>query len=324
MRHRLLWAGLLGLSAMAVGCKPDLGSPPSLVIGPRFLAVRGVPPEAAESGVVTYDALVVDTKGTIADAAFGWAQCLIPNPPANGNDVSSGCLSIPDDTTAPSPTFTAPLPANACTLFGPETPPPIKGQPPTRPADPDTTGGFYQPVRAAWQSDAGPAFAFALERISCPLGNAPTDIAGQFASNYKANNNPTLADLVLDPAGAATALYTAGQASVPQVATVSAGQRVTLQADFSADSAETFLLWNVLTLTLDMDQRESLQLSWFATGGAFEHDATGRSSTETETFTQNVWTAPTTPGPVYFWTVLRDDRGGVDFNLAAAELDVTP
>ena len=86
---------------------------------------------------------------------------------------------------------------------------------------------------------------------------------------------------------------------------------------------ETFLFWNVLTLTLDM-QRESLRLSWFATGGAFEHDATGRGQTETETFTQNVWTAPATPGPVYFWTVLRDDRGGIDFDLISAEIDVTP
>ena len=190
MRRRLLWAVLLGLSATALGCKPDLGAPPSLVIGPRFLAVRGLPPEAPEGGMVTYDVLVVDTAGTISDPTIGWAQCLIPDPPANGNDVSSGCLSIPDDTTAPSPTFAAPLPANACTLFGPETPPPMKGQPPTRPADPDTTGGFYQPVRANWQSDAGPAFAFALERIICPLANAPTDIAGQFASTLHRQQQP--------------------------------------------------------------------------------------------------------------------------------------
>ena len=318
MRHRLLWVGLLGLSAMAVGCKPDLGSPPSLVIGPRFLAVRGVPPEAAENGMVTYDALVVDPNGTVTNQTFGWAQCLVPDPPANGNDVSSGCLAIPDDTAAPAATFTAALPANACTLFGPETPPPMKGQPPTRPADPDTTGGFYQPVRTTWQSDAGPEIAFALERITCPLANAPTDIAGQFASTYVPNNNPMVADLVLDPAGAATSLYAAGQTTA---ATVTAGQKVILQADFSADSAEMFPVWNVSTLMLET-QRESLQLAWFATGGVFEHDATGRSQSETETFTQNAWTAPTTPGPVYFWVVLRDSRGGIDF--APAEIDVTP
>lgn len=268
--------------------------------------------------MATFDALTVDVSGTIGAPQINWAQCLAPNPPANGNDVSNACLTIPDDTTAPAPTFTATLAADACTLFGPDAPPPMQGQPPMRPADPDTTGGFYQPLRATWQSDAGPLLAFALQRITCRLANAPTDIAAMYAANYVPNNNPTLADLLLNPAGAATPLYLAGQSTA---ATVSAGQTVTLQADFSADSAETFLVWNVLTLTLDM-QRESLRLSWFATGGAFEHDATGRGQTETETFTQNTWTAPATPGPVYLWMVLRDDRGGIDF--APAEIDVTP
>ena len=268
-----------------------------------------------------YDALTVDVTGTVAAPAINWALCLEPNPPANGNDVSNACLTIPDDTTTPAPTFTTTLSSNACTLFGPDAPPPMKGEPPMRPADPDTTGGFYQPVRATWQSDAGPLLSFALERITCPLANAPTDIATMYATKYVPNNNPALTDLVLDPGGTATSLHVAGQTAAPAAATVSAGQKLTLEADFSADSAETFLFWNVLTLTLDM-QRESLRLSWFATAGALEHDATGRSATETETFTQNVWTAPMTPGPVYFWTVLRDNRGGIDF--ATAEVDVTP
>ena len=311
---------LLFFSAAAAGCKPDLGTPQSLIIGPTILAIRGTPPEAAEGGMATYDALTVDVNGTVVAPEITWALCLEPNPPANGNDVSNACLSIPDDTAEPAPTFTATLATNACTLFGPDAPPPMKGQPPMRPADPDTTGGFYQPVRATWQSNAGPLLAFELQRITCRLANAPTDIAAMYATNYVANNNPTLTDLVLDPAGAMTTLFAAGQTTAPP-ATVSAGQKVTLQADFSAESAETFLYWNVLTLTLDL-QRESLRLSWFATGGAFEHDATGRSPTETETFTQNIWTAPTTPGPVYFWAVLRDDRGGIDF--AAAEIDVAP
>jgi hypothetical protein len=323
MKRNGLLAGLLVLAASAVsGCKPDLGAPQSLIQGPTFLAVRGTPAEAAENGMVTYDVLVVDTNGTIANPTIGWAQCLIPDPPANTNDVAPGCLTIPDDT-YPSQTFTAPLPSNACTLFGPETPPPMKGQPPTRPADPDTTGGFYQPIRATWQSDAGPLLAFTLERITCRLANAAVDIAASYAMDYVPNNNPQVADLVLDPAGAMTALYTAGQTGAPAAATVSAGQKVTLQADFSPDSAETFIYWNTTVTALPLPtQRESLSLAWFTTGGQFEHDVTGRSQTETETFTQNVWTAPTTPGPVHFWTVLRDDRGGIDF--ASAEIDVTP
>jgi hypothetical protein len=336
MRRWLLLTALAALTSLAAGCKPNLGSPPSLIIKPRFLAVRGTPPEAAQGGMVTYDALIVDVTGTVAAPPINWAQCLAPNPPANGNDVSIDCLpstpgvdgglATPDDTTVPAPTFTAALPSNSCTLFGPEPPPPMKGQPPQRPADPDTTGGFYQPVRATW----GGEVAFALERVTCNLANAPTSVATQYAMDYLPNKNPVLADLLLDPTGVGAPLYTAGQPAPPGAVTVGSNQTVTLQADFSADSAETFLVWNVVTLTLDT-QRESLRVSWFATGGSFEHDVTGHAGgvvasdaaqTDTETSTQNVWHAPETPGPVYLWAVLRDDRGGIDF--AAAEIDVSP
>lgn len=311
---------LIASALIVAGCKPDLGAPISLVTGPRMLAIRGMPPEAAESGAVVYDALAVDVTGTVAAPAIGWAQCLAPNPPANGNDVSSACLGIADDA-GPTPTFTATLPPDDCTLFGPETPPPKKGEPPTRPADADTSGGYYQPIRAVWSSDAGDLLSFALERILCRLANAPVDAAGQYASNYVPNTNPQLADLLLDPAGAAAPLFSVGQTAPPAPGVVSAGQKLTLQADWSPASQETFLVWDVVSLSLVM-QTESLRLSWFATAGQFEHDATGRSATETETFTENTWTAPTTAGPVHLWIALRDNRGGIDF--AEAEIEVTP
>lgn len=323
MRGLLQIGALLGLAAMvAAGCKPDLGAPASLVTGPRILAVRGLPPDATPgTDVVTYDALAVDVMGTVSSPLIDWAQCLEPDPPAFGNDVSDACLDIPDDTGAPNPTFSAIPDINDCSVFGPDTPPPKKGQPPTRAADPDTTGGYYQPVRARWESPAGPVLAFALERIICHLANAPITEAGEFASTYTPNKNPVLAGLTFDPAGAALPLYTAGQPAAPPAASIARGAAITLEADFTADSAETFPVWDVVTLTL-IQQRESLRVSWFATGGKFDHDVTGRTSDETETFTQNVWTAPETSGPVYFWTVLRDSRGGIDF--ASAEIDVTP
>ena len=62
-----------------------------------------------------------------------------------------------------------------------------------------------------------------------------------------------------------------------------------------------------------MEKRESLRVSWYATGGDFASDSTGRTEEETETFTDNIWTAPATPGQVSLWLVLRDSRGGVDF-----------
>ncbi len=129
-----------------------------------------------------------------------------------------------------------------------------------------------------------------------------------------------LADLVAGTdAGDATVLYAPGQA--PATGTVGAGQKVLLQADFSADSGETFLVWDVVSQML-LQQRESLRVSWFATAGEFQHDVTGRTADDPTTYTQDVWTAPNTPGPVHLWAVLRDDRGGVDFG--SAEIDVTP
>jgi len=298
------------------GCKPDLGSPASLVTGPRILAVRGVPPEAAPGGMVSYDALAVDVTGTVTAPDLGWAQCLQPAPPALGNDVSDACLDIADDA-GPAPSYSAALPSSACSVFGPQTPPVMKGHSPTRPADPDSTGGYYQPVRAVWQSTG--IVVFALERITCRLANAPTTIATQYATDYTANQNPVLADLVVGTDGGATVLYAPGQPAA--TGAVRAGAKVVVQADFSAESAETFLVWDVVSQTL-LQQRESLRVSWFATAGAFEHEVTGRTSDDPTTFTQDAWTAPTAPGPVHLWAVLRDDRGGVDF--ASAEIDVAP
>jgi hypothetical protein len=65
-----------------------------------------------------------------------------------------------------------------------------------------------------------------------------------------------------------------------------------------------------------------MRVSWYATGGSFLHDVTGRAAEDPETYTQNEWTAPAAPGPVYLWAVLRDNRGGIDFS--SAEIDVAP
>ena len=323
MRRRSgLTLPLLSLAALAAGCKPNLGAPPSLVTGPRILAIRGMPPEASEGSPISYDVLAVDVTGTVAAPDIGWLQCPDPDAPAEANDVSSSCLTDQPDDAGPSPTFMADIPTNACMLFGPETPSPMPGQPPQRPADPDTTGGFYQPIRATWVSTG--FVAFALERITCPLVQAPGPAATEFAMDYVPNNNPRLADLTLDPSGTNTALYTAGQTTAPMLAAVPAGRTQTLEADFAPGSQETFVYWDIVSATLIPNppgQQESLRLSWFATDGAFDLDTTGVTSQQTATFNQNSWTAPKTPGTVHFWVVLNDSRGGVDF--ASFDIDVT-
>ena len=100
---------------------------------------------------------------------------------------------------------------------------------------------------------------------------------------------------------------------------------MTLQASWTDDSSESFLVYDITAHDL-ATQQESLRLSWFATAGVFMHDRSGRSGDEIvmygQNFTQNVWTAPLTPGLVHLWFVLRDSRGGVDF--AEAQINVTP
>lgn len=56
-------ATALALAAGAAGCKPDLGSPASLVTGPRVLAVRGTPAEAYPGTMVAFD--VLDRKSVV-------------------------------------------------------------------------------------------------------------------------------------------------------------------------------------------------------------------------------------------------------------------
>lgn len=56
----------------------------------------------------------------------------------------------------------------------------------------------------------------------------------------------------------------------------------------------------------------AMRVSWFATGGTFDADKTGRAEDDPATTSDNLWTAPS-PGVVHLWIVLRDSRGGVDW-----------
>ncbi|MBX3218482.1 MAG: hypothetical protein KF850_41130, partial [Labilithrix sp.] len=75
--------------------------------------------------------------------------------------------------------------------------------------------------------------------------------------------------------------------------------------------AETYLWANPETRKVE-ERREGIRVSWFSTGGAFAEEQTGRSEEDADgTETSNVWTAPSEPGLVRVWVVIRDDRGGV-------------
>src|SRR4029079_14849269 len=101
-----------------------------------------------------------DVDGRAAAPSVGWALCKEPHPPAESNIVSSEWLQITDDSSGES--FMAQLPADACINFGP-----LLSMPGARPADPDVTGGYYQPVRAVWHGGGGGDTALALASLLC-------------------------------------------------------------------------------------------------------------------------------------------------------------
>jgi hypothetical protein len=77
--------------------------------------------------------------------------------------------------------------------------------------------------------------------------------------------------------------------------------------------AEAYVYFDLSTRAL-VDRREAMRISWYASGGSFADDRTGRTEQEaSETSTANTWTAPSTPGMITLWVVLRDSRGGLNW-----------
>ena len=299
---------LLAVVGCVAGCKPDFGTPVSLVTERRILAVRAEPPEVRPTQSAMFTAIVVSPDGTIASPAIDWSLCLTPKPLDENNVVATACLS--DSGVMPvasaTPSTMATVPASACALFGPDPPPQMMGQPPLRPRDPDVTGGYYQPLRLRDGDSAG----FALERVTCDLAQAGADLAVEYGMTYHANTNPSLQPLTATANGAAIALT-----ALP------AGAAIDFSVGWPADAVESFPVFDINAAAL-VTHRESMRVAWFASAGSFVHDVTGRDEGDDATTTDNVWTAPSTPGAVHLWVVLRDSRGGVDF--AAYELMVTP
>lgn len=294
--RRLAFSLVVALAAGAA-CKPDFGERISAIGATRVLAVRADPPEAAPgTDRVSYTLLVASPEGTVEAPAASFAYCATPKLLTENGAVSAACLR---DGVAPigdaRGSIAAVVPADACFTFGPET----KSQD-QRPRDADVTGGFYQPVRATVSAPEGPIVAFGFERIRCKLANAPADAAEAFARDYHPNANPTLLPLAASIDGAPIALDA-----------IARGAHVTLRASWRAEDAERYVAFDPRAQAV-VPRRESMRVSWFATGGAFEHDRTGRDEDDEEIFSDNGWTAPEADAAT-LWVVLRDARGGVAF-----------
>jgi hypothetical protein len=282
------------LVAASAHCVPTLSGSDSLIKGTRILAIKAQPAEAPPGAKVTFTTLVAGPDGTVSGAPVAWDFCTAPKPIVEDNVVSNACLGAGALVPAGAgPSTTANTPGKGCTLFGPDT-----GSTGFRPRDPDSTGGFYQPLRAEL---SGAPDAFALMRIKCDLPNASSDAAAAFAKAYKLNQNPKLQPLTAKMNGAAVAL-----GSIP------AGARVTLEVSWPASSAETFAYFDPASQTVGT-QREAMQVAWYSSDGTFDTESTGRASDDMATTSDDGWQAPDAAQTTHVWIVLRDSRGGVDF-----------
>ena len=301
---------------VAVGCKPAVGRAPSLIVGPEILAVRGDPAEVSPGTSVSYQFLMASTVGTVTDAQGTWDVCTQPKPPSESNSVASACVNAAPGTDVGA-MFNAPVPTDACSLFGPNAPAAKAGQPPFRPRDPDITGGYYVPVRLLVDDGLGgaPLMAFEFERVFCGLGGAPLTAIQDYNTRYQKNTNPTLQGLAIVAPDQTRTDILAGPV------TVTGGSVVTLVASASPDSAETFPVYDSVAQALN-DQVETLSVSWFAIDGKFKDDRVDADSGSLEA--NNTWTAPqvTASEDIPLWVVMRDTRGGVAF--AATTLTVVP
>lgn len=311
-------AVFLFLPALAGGCTPTFADDTSIVNEPRLLAVQSIPAEAAPGSAFTMTALYVDSAGAASPAAIDWAICLIQNPLGDPDPIAPGCFVRSSSNLVSLGTggaATGSVPSNACELFGPESPPPAPGQPAARPTDPDSTGGFYLPVRLeSGESD----WSSAVERIECQPSGVTLPVLNAFSNGYIPNENPAIASLVsLDADGGATTIAPDGPDAGAR-ATVTPGARVSLRITWATcpdtpaacSGAETYLLIDPTSKTVG-NARESIVASFYGSAGSFDLDRVGRDGTDLTTSVDDGWTAPSSAGTVHLWAVLRDARGGV-------------
>jgi hypothetical protein len=325
-------------------CKPTLDQTVSIVSEPTVLAVRSDPPEAVPippANGVKLTALYVDGSGAIADASIDWAFCTARNPLANLGRVNPECVRSSGSWFVPVGVgldVSGTLPNNGCIQFGPEVPQPMMGQPPGRPVDPDLTGGYYQPVRVLATNDGGTSVTVGETRLSCGLAGGVGNVSADYEKRYHFNVNPKVGSLSLAPSASPGAVLSPDDQGAKNA--VQAGEHVTLRASWAVcpttdacgdgfcgpddtvqtcpsdcatptgcAGAERYAGFDLSTQTI-VDRREAIAVAWFATGGAFDYDRTGRVSTDLATTSDNGWQAPLQAGLVHLWVIVRDDRGG--------------
>jgi hypothetical protein len=232
------------------------------------------------------------------------------------------------------------VPDDACRVFGPDPPVSTDGEPAGRAADPDASGGYYQPVRVRFEQDGEDVYVTGAVRVTCGLPGATPEQAVEMTKRSRRNERPVPRSLALVRAGAEVPVSPDDGATPP--VEIAPGEAIVWRTSWDAcpsasscgdgvcgidediagcaddctaptgcAGAEQYVFFDPASREV-RERREAIQVSWFATAGAFAHDRTGRGEEEADLpSTENPWTAPDEEGDVTLWTVIRDDRGGV-------------
>lgn len=337
------WAGL--------GCEPTFSDRNSEILERRLLAVKVTPAQAKPKASVKLSALVVEPTGTLRRFALDWAFCNAPKPVAETNDVSSACLLAAGeqfDDIGRAAVATAKLPEDACRLFGPDVPPSMAGQPPGRPTDPDATGSYYQPLRLTLPNQPEPILALAQAGLICGLPTLTGEQLLDYNRRVRVNEHPQLVDVLISadeskplslddgvtpPVKVARGEVLELRARWPECPNEAVcGDGICGQDEVSSScpadcssprgcaGAETYVYYDPLARSL-VTRREAMRVAWFAGSGSFGDDHTGRAEDEQEAFSDGTWTAPRQPGLAHLWVVLRDSRGGIDWQSYVVEVE---
>lgn len=349
---------LLAFALLVTACPPNLDDTVSIVSAPEVLAIQSTPAEAPPMTAVTYTALVAQRGPDGGPPELQWDYCNARNPLKNLGPVNAECVHAGESALVRFGTgleARGALPTLGCSDFGPNAPPAIDGGPGGQPVNPDSTGGYYQPVSVFLpQGDGGmPADTLYFMRLSCGFAGANEAAQGALTARYHLNENPEVRSLT---AGGKSFVTRGNGPPNP----VTRGTKMTLEvawpecplvdrcgdgvcgADESAMScpkdcaptpgeggaplppkgcagAERYVNYDLATQAVVV-QREGLHVAWYATGGTFDDDRTGRAGTDDHTTSDDGWTPPEKAGLVTMWIVLRDDRGGLGW--AEYALDV--
>ncbi len=335
---------LFVFAVAALGCVPEFDDDLSTITAPRLLAIQATPAEAKPRAETTLRALVVGPD-SVEQPDPRFALCLARKPLSELGPINPECLTMGGEAVQDlgrGGEVSASIPEDACRLFGPSVPPPKAGEPPARPVDPDTTGGFYQPVMALF----GGEFSLGTVRLDCGVQRASTEEFLAYNAQYRPNENPRVARLVREDDGAEIA-----PASEPRLS-VKAGSSLSLRASWTecpseplcgdgicgayedrancaldcaveapkgCTGAEPYVWYDLETFKVE-PRREGVRIAWYASAGSFEDEQTGRDEGDPGLSTSNVWHSPARSGIATLWLVIRDSRGGVSWETYRMEV----